>query len=218
MFRSGHKMEFSMSEKEQRGGGRPIATPTLLSKAALMMLEKPEVAIGKQSPNNIIVPGKHKLQALCECYKKIITQASVEGYKFAFQVTEDQTKLSEMDNPRKFIPYINNNQHLDDNVKRVQLKTIEMLYNRTHLVKRMPENVKQTSLAKHLTPQRNGVNTTIGWPQGMCNFISTSIHMIADYWITEMYNKAYPENQIKTAGLVHSDDSWVAIACNSMED
>nr|QID77675.1 RNA-dependent RNA polymerase [Pink bollworm virus 2] len=215
---SGKKMEFSMSEKEQRGGGRPIATPTVLTKAALMTLEKPEVSIGKQSPNNIIVPGKHKLQELCECYKKFLTHASLENYKYIYQITEDQTKFSEMDNSRKFIPYIQNNTILDENIRKVQIKVVESLNNREHLVKRMPDTIKTGPLSKHINDQGNGIKTTIGWPQGMCNFISTSIHMIADYWITHMYNKAYPENRVKTAGLVHSDDSWVAVACNTFED
>lgn len=211
-------MEFSMSEKEQRGGGRPIATPTLLTKAALMMIEKPEASIGKQCPNNIIVSGKHKMQEISECYKKFLTNASIKGFKLVYQITEDQTKWSEMDNPRKFLPYIDSNPALDTNVKRVQRTMLKKLLNREHLVKRMPKDLNETELSKTRNLQRNGVKTGIGWPQGMLNYISTSIHMIADLWITKLYNIAYPNGKVETKGLTHSDDSWVVIACNNELD
>ncbi|CAH2100903.1 unnamed protein product [Euphydryas editha] len=218
MMRQGKVMEFSMSEKEQRSGGRPIATPTVLTKAALMLLEKPEASIGKQCKNNVIVPGKNKLQEQCECYKSFVTQASLQGFKQVYQLTEDQTKFSEMDNPRIFIIYINTNKNLDPNVRRVQMKAVNMITNREHLVKRVPKQILDSHLRQYLNMQQNGVKTTIGWPQEMCNFISTSIHMVSDEWMTYAYNKAYTNNQVRTAGLVHSDDSWVVIACNSIED
>ncbi|UPT53726.1 MAG: RNA-dependent RNA polymerase [Bactrocera latifrons orthophasmavirus] len=213
--------EYSMSEKEQRGGGRPISTPTLGTKAALMMLEKPEAAKGQDMLNNIIVPGKNKLQAQCETYKTALADGSRKGYKHVYQLTEDQTKYSENDNPRKFEYYIRNNTALSDDVKALQMHGLKGLYTRRHLVKRIPLAVKENpNLYKYVIDDSAslGVKAHIGWPQGMLNFISTNVHCGADLWITKAYNEAYPLDKVYTRGLVHSDDSWVVVCCNNIND
>ncbi|UHR49922.1 MAG: RNA-dependent RNA polymerase [Fushun phasmavirus 1] len=212
-------MSFAMSEKDQRGGGRPISTPTLGSKAALMMVEKPEQSIGTHSYNNILVEGKNKLKEQSESYKSTVANASIKGYKMVFQLTEDQTKFSENDNIHKFKPYIQNNTILHEGIRKMQLMGLDRLVNRNHLVHRLPKSViNDPKLSKHINHNRTGVKAIIGWPQGMLNNISTSIHTIADHWITDAYNKAFPESQIYASGLVHSDDSWTTVACNEVED
>nr|QXV86663.1 MAG: RNA-dependent RNA polymerase [Tibet bird virus 1] len=217
-IKSGIPMEFSMSEKDQRGGGRPIATPTLGTKAALMMIEKPEQAIGTYVGNNIIVEGKHKLKAQSDAYKKLLSNGAVSNFKQVYQLTEDQSKFSENDNTRKYYYYVSCNNLLPANVRRLQLCSLKKLIGREHLVRRIPRRVNENpDLSKHRNPQNNGIITDIGWPQGMLNFISTSVHSIADYWITRAFNIAYPETPVMTEGLVHSDDSWVSVACDDLE-
>lgn len=63
---------FSMSDKQQRGGGRTIATGTLTTKMACLVIEKPEALIGKRIPNNIVVSGKHKLKSQHDAYSECI--------------------------------------------------------------------------------------------------------------------------------------------------
>ncbi|APT68154.1 RNA-dependent RNA polymerase [Ganda bee virus] len=209
--------QYSMSEKEQRGGGRPIATPTLLTKMGNVMIEKPEQAIGTYTRNNILVAGKHKLKTQSETYKELIEEGYARGLKQVYQCTEDQSKFSENDNTRKYYTYIRNNPLLPEAVRELQIKSMYKMIGREHLVKRLPTQVKNDhDLIKYVNSDSNGVIAIIGWPQGMLNNISTSIHSIADYWITYVFNKAYGTNII-TKGLVHSDDSWYAIACNDKE-
>ncbi|UHM27682.1 MAG: RNA-dependent RNA polymerase [Fushun Phasmavirus 3] len=216
-IKNGHVQEYSMSEKEQRGPGRPISTPDIHTKAELMVVEKPEQAIGQLVPNNIIVPGKNKLKEQCEAYKSLLSEGSTKGYKYVYQLTEDQSKFSENDNTRKFEVYIKNNQFLDKDVRALQLSVIKKLVNREHLVHRIPESIKKNpELRKYINNNGTGIRAIIGWPQGMLNFISTSIHSIADLWITHAFNEAYPDEAVITKGLVHSDDSWLAIACDSL--
>ncbi|AJG39258.1 RNA-dependent RNA polymerase [Wuchang Cockroach Virus 1] len=215
----GEVMQFSMSEKEQRGGGRPIATPTLGAKAGLMLIEKPEQVIGKFVPNNIIVPGKHKLKEQAETYKDLLSEGAKHGMSKVYQLTEDQTKYSENDNVKKYYCYIANNSVLPINVRIMQTEMLKRLEKREHLVKRMPTRINsEYSLSQHRNKELNGIKAIVGWPQGMLNDLSTSLHSIADYWITYMYNKCYPNNPVIAKGLVHSDDSWVAVACDSEND
>ncbi|AXV43873.1 RNA-dependent RNA polymerase [Yongsan bunyavirus 1] len=214
------KMEFAMSEKEQRGSGRPIATPTLTTKAALMMIEKPEAEMGKFMPNNILVAGKDKLREQHMAYTQALALGVRKGLGQVYQQTEDQTKFSENDNPYKYIPYIKSNNLLPKEIRILQEKTIRKISDRVHLVKRIPESIKNdlnlmgevVDDSKHM-----GVKGEIGWPQGMLNNISTSVHCAADYWITKAFKKAYPSRRIETVGLVHSDDSWVTVCCDNEE-
>ncbi|WBM84619.1 MAG: RdRp [hymenopteran phasma-related virus OKIAV228] len=210
--------QYSMSEKEQRGGGRPIATPTLITKIGNLMIEKPEQAIGTFTPNNILVAGKHKLKTQSITYKNLLEEGTRRKLPFVFQCTEDQSKFSENDNTRKYYTYIRNNNYLPPNIRKLQYKCLEKMVNREHLTKRLPTKIMtDINLVKYVNNDNNGIRAIIGWPQGMLNNISTSIHSIADYWITYAFNKAYNTNII-TKGLVHSDDSWYAIACNSLDE
>lgn len=212
-------MQFTMSEKDQRGGGRPIATPTLGAKAALVLLEKPEASKGSFMGNNIIVPGKNKLNEQCETFKLGLSYGIIQKCTLVYQLTEDQSKYSENDNPRKYETYIRCNESVDQNTKAIQISSLRMLYDREHLVKRMPKDISENpQLAKYITDDRDGVKAIIGWPQGMLNFISTSVHSAADLWITRAFNKAYPDRKVYTKGLVHSDDSWVVVCCNHVDD
>nr|UQS95374.1 MAG: L protein [Niukluk phantom virus] len=213
-------MEFAMSEKDQRGGGRPISTPNLLTKAMLMLIEKPEAAKGKYIKNNIIVPGRNKLQCQHECYTDAIARGAENGLKKVFQLTEDQSKYSENDNPRKYESYIRSDTVLDANTKILQMAALRRIYDRVHLVHRMPKAITDDpELRKYIIKDAKtlGVRAIIGWPQGMLNYISTSVHSAADLWITKMFQMAYPNDPIYTSGLVHSDDSWVTVCCNSVE-
>lgn len=210
--------QYSMSEKEQRGGGRPIATPTLKTKAMNCVIEKPEQAIGSYTDNNILVAGKHKLKTQSMTYKHLLEEGCTYGKKYVYQCTEDQSKFSENDNTRKYLTYLKVNSYMPDDIKYLQKICLDKMVNREQLIKRMPKNIKDdANLAKYINDDRNGVKAIIGWPQGMLNNISTSIHSIADIWITEAYNKAYNDG-ICVRGLVHSDDSWFAIACNSEDE
>lgn len=215
---SSYIAQYSMSEKEQRGGGRPIATPTLYTKAMNVAIEKPEQAIGSYTDNNILVAGKHKLNTQSNTYKELLEDGFANKKRFIYQCTEDQSKFSENDNTRKYLTYIKTNKYISEDVKYLQHKCLEKMINREHLVKRMPTNLSNdATLSKYINMDGNGVRAIIGWPQGMLNNISTSIHSIADLWITHAFNKAYNYG-ICVKGLVHSDDSWFAIACNSEEE
>nr|ARO50046.1 RNA-dependent RNA polymerase [Apis bunyavirus 2] len=218
---NGRDQHFSMSEKDQRGGGRPIATPTLSAKAVLMMIEKPEQARGRFMTNNIIVPNINKAQAQCEAYKRAISDGIRLKYTKIYQLTEDQTKFSENDNVNKYLVYLRTNLDVDPSIRSIQYAALLQLHNRVHCVKRLPIDV--TNSQERLpyvvnTPNTLGVKAIIGWPQGMLNCISTNVHAGADIWITKAYNIAYPDNKVHTVGLVHSDDSWVTVCCNSEED
>lgn len=220
-IKEGEPQQYSMSAKDQRGSGRPIATPTIGTKAELMLVEKPEASKGKFMPNNIIVGGKNKLREQCETYKQAISEGTRRGFKMAFQLTEDQTKYSENDNTRKFLTYIKCNETLSPDIRALQYKVIERSIGRHHLIKRMPIGVTQNEkLNRYIIDNDHslGVEAIIGWPQGMFNFISTNVHCAADVWITHAYNRAYPSNQVYTKGLVHSDDSWVVVCCNTVDD
>nr|QRW41765.1 MAG: RNA-dependent RNA polymerase [Miglotas virus] len=217
---SGEKMEFSMSEKDQRGGGRPIATPTLGAKALLMAVEKPEAVMGKYMPNNIIVAGKNKLKEQYEAYTSCASDGARSGLTKIYQLTEDQTKYSENDNPTKYIPYIKTNTTMPDHVRNIQIAGVNSMMARHHLVKRLPKEINETPELRQEVIQdnlRNGVVARIGWPQGMYNYISTSVHCAADIWITKAYKIAYPNDKILTRGLVHSDDSWVTVCCDHVD-
>lgn len=218
VLKNGFIMTFSMSPKEQRFNGRPIATPNLPTKAALTCVEKPEGCLGKFLDNNIVVEGKHKLSAISETYRSFIGASALKGYRFVSQMTEDQSKFSENDNVRKYIPYINCNNFIDENIRRMQKTYINKLNDRIHIIKQMPKEIQDNLELKKWQVDEHSVKIIIGWPQGMLNFISTNIHCIADRWITHIYNLAYPEEPVMTRGLVHSDDSWAAIAYNNMND
>lgn len=217
----GDIMEFSMSEKDQRGGGRPIATPTLKTKAALMLIEKPEAAIGKFTLNNILVAGKNKLKEQHDTYKKTISHGIAKGLTEVYQLTEDQTKYSENDNPRKYVPYLRTSCLLKPSIRKLQMRALERLTTRRHLVHRLPKAIENDpDLMKEVYSDNvtKGIVAEIGWPQGMLNNISTTIHSAADYWIAKAFKIAYPEIKIHVKGLVHSDDSWVVVCCNSEND
>lgn len=216
------KMEFSMSEKDQRGSGRPIATPTLETKACLMLVEKPEAELGRYMPNNILVAGKDKLKEQHMAYTSCIADGIRQRLNKVYQLTEDQTKFSENDNIMKCIPYIQTNTKVPLSAKKAQIAGLMKLRDRIHLVKRLPKSIKDDPVLSRECvndESRLGVKARIGWPQGMLNNISTSIHCAADYWITLAFKKAYPESKyrIHTSGLVHSDDSWVTVCCNNIE-
>nr|APG79294.1 RNA-dependent RNA polymerase [Hubei diptera virus 6] len=216
---SGEVQQYSMSEKDQRGGGRPIATPTLGTKAALMMIEKPEASKGRFMPNNIIVPKKNKLKEQCETYKSAISAGIRLKYKYVYQLTEDQSKYSENDNCNKYEYYIRSNDAVGPKIKAIQLQSLKGLNNREHLFKRMPKGVSGDLDQYKINDSKSlGVKATIGWPQGMLNFMSTNVHCGADLWITMAYNRCYPDNTVYTRGLVHSDDSWVVVCCNHIDD
>lgn len=214
-------MEFSMSQKEQRGSGRPIATPTLGTKAVLMMVEKPEASIGTFVKNNILVAGRNKLKEQHLAYKETISVGLNQGLTKVYQLTEDQTKYSENDNPHKYEVYLKSSTLLKPDIRRLQLAGLRMLYNRRHLVHRLPEKVMtDNDLHKQAYTDANtrGVKTEIGWPQGMLNNLSTTIHSMCDYWVARAFKIAYPNIKIYARGLVHSDDSWVTVCVNNKDD
>nr|QQX28936.1 RNA-dependent RNA polymerase [Soybean thrips bunya-like virus 3] len=215
--RSSHPADYSASDKEQRGGHRPICTPTFTAKMGNLAIEKPEQAIGSYTKNNILVAGKNKLHTQTETYKILLEKGYMSQKKFVYQCTEDQTKFSENDNTRKYETYIRNNTLLSDEIKKLQLDCMSKMIGRQHLVKRLPEKLFSSRASKYIIKSKNGVRAIIGWPQGMLNNISTSVHSLCDYWVTYAYNKAYGTN-IVTEGLVHSDDSWYAIGCDSLDE
>lgn len=219
-LKSGKKMHFSMSEKDQRGGGRPIATPTLETKATLMLIEKPEASIGTYMINNILVAGKNKLKEQHIAYTEALSYGTSKRINKVFQLTEDQTKYSENDNPRKYEVYIRTNQLLDLNIRKLQYLSLQKLYDRVHIVGRLPLHIKEDDKLYCEVVSNNstlGVKARVGWPQGMLNNISTSIHAAADIWIQKMFKMAYPDDVIHARGLVHSDDSWVVVCCQTEE-
>ncbi|QHA33845.1 RdRp [Coredo virus] len=214
-------MEFSMSEKDQRGGGRPIATPTLGAKAALMLIEKPEASIGTFTPNNILVAGKSKIKEQHQTYTTAISHGASIGLKNVYQLTEDQSKYSENDNPRKYEIYLRSSELLKKDIRKLQLVALRKLYNRHHLVHRIPKKIEASGALSAKVVSDNwtrGVKASIGWPQGMLNNISTTIHSAADYWILKAFKNSYPDINIHARGLVHSDDSWVTVCTDSLKD
>lgn len=218
---SDDKMEFSMSEKDQRGGGRPIATPTLGTKAALMLIEKPEATIGSFMLNNILVAGKSKIKEQHRTYTSTISHGASLNFKEVYQLTEDQTKYSENDNPRKFEAYLRTSTLFKPQIRKLQMIALNKLYDRNHLIHDYPREIKDNPVLvrKTFTDNRTKcVNTKIGWPQGMLNNISTTIHSAADLWILGAFKRAYPNIRIYAQGLVHSDDSWVTVCTNSLND
>lgn len=218
---SDKKMEFSMSEKDQRGGGRPIATPTLGTKAALMLIEKPEATIGTFMMNNILVAGKSKISEQHKIYTNAVSHGASSGFKEVYQLTEDQTKYSENDNPRKYEYYIRSSVLYKPEIRKLQMLSLRKLYDRRHLIHKYPIEIINTPMLVKKTftdKYTQSVETKIGWPQGMLNNISTTVHSAADLWIAKAFKVAYPNIKLDAKGLVHSDDSWVTVCSNNLDD
>lgn len=209
--------QYSMSEKEQRGGGRPIATPTLIVKAANLCIEKPEQSIGKQVSNNIIVPGKNKLKTQETSFKRHLQDTVSRGSGFqTYHATEDQTQFSETDNTRKYLVYFRNNTNMPESVRKLQYKCMEKLVGREHIVRRVPKDLINEGRIQVNNKEGNGIICNIGWPQGMLNSVSTTLHSLCDYYSVELFKIAYPLDSIIVTGLVHSDDSWFAMSCKDL--
>lgn len=210
--------QYSMSEKEQRGGGRPIATPTYMMKAVNMCIERPEQALGKQYRNNIIVPGLNKLLAQSNAYRDHM-QKTIQGKKqgMIFHATEDQTKFSETDNTYKYGIYLKNSTTMPLAIRKLQYKCMEKMIGREHLVRHMPRDINDDIRRPYVNLDGNGVKLTGGWPQGMLNAISTTLHSQCDYYSLYLFRKAYSGLPIEVTGLVHSDDSWFVMTCDSID-
>lgn len=209
--------QYSMSEKEQRGGGRPIATPTYRMKAVNMCIERPEQSLGKQYRNNIIVPGLNKLQAQSDAYKRHMQKTIELGNCMLFHATEDQTKFSETDNTLKYGVYLKNSTTMPQQVRKLQYKAMEKMIGREHLTRRMPIDIETDERRPYVNNDGNGIKLKGGWPQGMLNAISTSLHSLCDYYCYYLYKRAFPTDPIVVTGLVHSDDSWMVLSCQDIK-
>nr|QZZ63410.1 hypothetical protein [Leuven Bunya-like virus 2] len=206
--------EFVMSAKEQRGGGRPIVSPDIYAKNGLRCIEGPEMAIGKHVKGNILVSGSNKGSVLHETYRQVMTDAIHRGYNCICQVTEDQTKFSEEDNPRKYLDYLKSSKLLTNDIRALQYDLMNKIMKRIQRIHNVPLTITQDNSVKLI--DKNGIYCTHGWPQGMLNHISTTVHAMADRWITHLWNK-FNENKVIVGGVVHSDDSHYTIAASNKD-
>uniref|UniRef100_A0AAT9J9P8 RNA-directed RNA polymerase L n=1 Tax=Mastotermes darwiniensis phasmavirus 1 TaxID=3133465 RepID=A0AAT9J9P8_9VIRU len=215
------KWMFSMSAKEQRGGGRVICSPGVKTKAGLRMVEGPEMALGKEMPDNVIVSGVNKITSVHENFVKTVAEAVEKDCKVIYQVTEDQSKWSEEDNNRKYLTLTRNRVCFPGEVNRMQYNLLAKLQDRLHFNNREVPQVTHSDF-KILFPTKNNANNCVkishGWPQGMLNHISTTIHSYVSRYSVILWNRYNNEaDKIVANGEVHSDDSHITVAARNKD-
>nr|QQM16343.1 putative replicase [Magsystermes virus] len=207
-----HRSEYNIAAKEQRGGGRPIVSPTVLAKASMRAIEAVEMAIGQQCPNNIIVTGRNKLSYVHENYKNVVVEGNKLGHLHIMQGTEDKSKWSEEDNMRKAQAYFAASDAVPRKYRQFQWDLLQNNFNRVH--RRKTFNQQYSAAPNFVSP--NGIKCTHGWPQGMYNHLSTTFVSYAGVWIMHLWNKYAGSNkQVYMRDEVHSDDSHFTITSNS---
>jgi len=208
--------KFSMSAKEQRGGGRVICSPSILTKAGLRCIEGPEMALGAKMPDNVMVAGKNKITSVSNNYTECLEKTIKTGNKVIAQVTEDQSKWSEEDNTTKYLVLFKNRIVFDEEISRVQYEAMLKLRNRLHFNARPVDTV--TKNGKHLIYKKmeNCLNLTHGWPQGMLNHVSTTVHSYISRLSVDLWNENVPEHKRVVAyGEVNSDDSHLTLTART---
>ncbi|QHA33854.1 RdRp [Guagua virus] len=213
------KMYFNMSEKEQRGGGRPIGSADFYTKQRLYCIEMIYQKIGEKQGENLMAKKVNRSAKLSDVSREMITQAVKEDKKILSYIVMDQSQFSESDNINKFIANIEDNRCIPANLKSDMIDSIDKMKSREQFFPKIP--IKLTKeMPKYIT-ENGGIKGVAGWVQGMLNISSTHIHIIAVKWITKLFNRFYKEfvnkefDEIKVEHLVNSDDSF-AVVCSKL--
>uniref|UniRef100_A0AAT9JFJ9 RNA-directed RNA polymerase L n=1 Tax=Prorhinotermes inopinatus phasmavirus 2 TaxID=3133475 RepID=A0AAT9JFJ9_9VIRU len=208
--------KFSMSAKEQRGGGRVICSPSFLTKVGLRAVEGPEMAYGKYLPDNVLVAGVNKINAVQAHYSNTLVKARKQGQKIIAQVTEDQSKWSEEDNLNKYVCLTENRLIMSEEVSKIQQAGLHKLKSRLHFNAREVKSVTENGKDIIYRNMPNCVQISHGWPQGMLNHISTTLHSYVSRYSIILWNK-FNSSEITAEGEVNSDDSHLTISAQDWE-
>ncbi|QMP82378.1 RNA-dependent RNA polymerase, partial [Hemipteran phasma-related virus OKIAV247] len=209
-------MFFNMSEKEQRGGGRPIGSPDFFTKIRLYCIEMVYQQIGQKQPENLMAKRINRSAKLSNVSRDMIKESIMKGRVYVSNVVMDQSQFSESDNINKFIANIQDNKCIPGNLKRDLTDSITKMQSRTQFFPKLPAKVKEDYPS--MVTETKGILGKAGWVQGMLNISSTHIHIIAVKWLTYLFNKYYKEfndssyDMIKVEHLVNSDDSFAIIS------
>ncbi|AKN56888.1 RNA-dependent RNA polymerase [Ferak virus] len=215
---SDHKddeMYFNMSEKEQRGGGRPIGSADFFTKQRLYCIEMIYQRIGQAQGENLMAKKVNRSAKLSDVSRNRINQAIRNDKKVLSYIVMDQSQFSESDNMNKFTANIVDNRCIPENLKGDMIDSLNKMKTRTQFFPKIPDQVIK-EYPEYLTKD-GGIRGVAGWVQGMLNISSTHIHIIAVKWLTKIFNKYYKEfsnkeyDQVEVDHLVNSDDSFAVI-------
>ncbi|WBM84628.1 MAG: RdRp [hymenopteran phasma-related virus OKIAV252] len=216
------KMLYNMSEKEQRGDGRPIGSGSFTTKQKLYCLETTYKIIDQFQEENLLVKGVNRSAKISSTAVDVMQYAFNNKLSVVGHIVMDQSQFSEGDNMHKFIANIKDNSYIPDDLRRPLMEVAYQMMDRTQYFPRIPLSIKEKQKNDYLVGE-GGVKGIAGWVQGMLNISSTHIHIIAVKWLSMIFNK-YVNSYYKTnykpiyiKHLVNSDDSYACIACESEE-
>ncbi|AJG39245.1 RNA-dependent RNA polymerase [Sanxia Water Strider Virus 2] len=185
------QMYFNMSEKEQRGDGRPIGSPDFFTKQKLYAIEMAYQIIGKNDPANLMARGVHRGAKISNMTRGMIKDSLDSNRRYLFYIVMDQSQFSEGDNVAKFEEYIRNTADIPYNIKRDMMDVMLGMQNRIQFFPKLPDQLKQNYSSEIV---QNGVKGVAGWVQGMFNIISTDFHASLARWLVHCFNKFYYEH------------------------
>nr|APG79278.1 RNA-dependent RNA polymerase [Hubei bunya-like virus 9] len=223
MIREERLQEYSMSEKEQRGPGRPIGSPDIMTKCGLRVVEETFKMLQRDDINNVIRSNVDKASSIHGMYDRVVTEGNERGHTKLMMFTEDQAKWSEEDNMRKYYPLVDNCLFIPKKLKVLIKRIMDGSNSRIQYSRRVPVSVlKDPLLSRHVVD--GGIKTNIGWVQGMYNNTSTQAHNAAVLLINAVYSRLWDRYQTKHSvgsdkqpyieDLIHSDDSCSMISYN----
>ncbi|WBM84623.1 MAG: RdRp [hymenopteran phasma-related virus OKIAV250] len=215
-------MLYNMSEKEQRGDGRPIGSGSFTTKQKLYCLETTYKIIDQFQDENLLVKGVNRSAKISSTAVDVMQYAFNNKLPVVGHIVMDQSQFSEGDNMNKFIANIKDNNYIPDDLRQCLMDVARQMMNRTQYFPRIPRSITESQKTDYLMGE-GGVKGIAGWVQGMLNISSTHIHIIAVKWLSEIFNK-YVNKYFKTdykeiyiKHLVNSDDSYACLACESEE-
>nr|AWA82264.1 putative RNA-dependent RNA polymerase [Notori virus] len=216
------KMLFNMSEKEQRGSGRPIGSPSFTTKQKLYLIEHTYKIIDKDQNENLLVKGVNRSAKISSIVTNSIKTAVDKNMKEIFHIVMDQSQFSEGDNLRKFKSNIQDNLLIPQGLKGDLMDIIDSMMERVQFFTRLPDRIKEEDLIKY-NFKSNGIIGKAGWVQGMLNLSSTHIHIISVKWLAKLFNlyyskfKGYDAPEIICEHIVNSDDSYCIVIGHDRE-
>ncbi|UHK03329.1 MAG: RNA-dependent RNA polymerase [Hangzhou frankliniella intonsa phasmavirus 1] len=216
---------FNMSEKEQRGGGRPIGSPDYPTKEELYYSEAIYKILSADQNENLLVKGVNRSAKIASINRTLIENSyrnAPTRYNVIRHIVMDQSQFSEGDNCNKFRDFIWFNSVIPRAIKKVLMHAEKKHMARVQFWPLMPKDAS-TKYGEDVLPN-NGTKGYAGWVQGMKNIIATYCHIAAVKWIIKIFNKYYfelpesksrykkPHNGIMAEQIVNSDDSYMIVS------
>ncbi|QPB73987.1 RdRp [Neuropteran phasma-related virus OKIAV248] len=215
------EMYFNMSEKEQRGPGRPIGSADFFTKQRLYCIEMMYQKIGERQGDNLMARKVNRSAKLSDVSRNMIDHAIKNNKRYLSYIVMDQSQFSESDNINKFLANIEDNRCIPVNIKSDMIDSLSKMKTRTQYFPKIPTTIKDNH-PEYITNTK-GLRGEAGWVQGMLNISSTHIHIIAVKWITKLFNTYYKKfvtedfDEVKVEHLVNSDDSFAVICSKRPE-